>query len=312
MAAPDLSLLVKRRFGPTFLVQFLGAFNDNLLKFAMLFLANFTIYARAPHRAELLAAVATGLFIAPFFLFSALAGQIADRVDKARLVRWIKLTEVGIMALGLAGFWLQSIPLLLAALTLMGVHSTLFGPVKYSILPQHLGQHEIMGGTALIEGGTFLAILGGQLLAGLIMPAEAGLAALGLALLGYGAALAIPPAPAARGDHPIDWNIARGTIEIMRAARHGRGVWLAILGISWFFAAGAVLVSEFAPLVSGSLGASQQVATIFLVIFSVSIALGSLAVNRLLRGEVSARYVPISALVMALGMIDLWLSTSSF
>jgi acyl-[acyl-carrier-protein]-phospholipid O-acyltransferase/long-chain-fatty-acid--[acyl-carrier-protein] ligase len=312
MSAPDLSLLTKRRFAPMFVVQFLGAFNDNLLKFAMLFLANFGIYAAQPDKAEMLAAAATGLFIAPYFLFSALAGQLADRIDKARLVRWIKLAEVLIMSVGLAGFWFQSIPLLMTALFLMGLHSTLFGPVKYSILPQHLGSHEIMGGTGLIEGGTFLAILGGQLLAGIIPAWEAGLAAMGVAALGYLAALAIPPAPPLRGDHPVDWNVWRGTVEILKTAHHGRGVWLSILGISWFFAAGAVLVSEFAPMVSGPLGASQQVATIFLVVFSVTIAIGSLAVNKLLGGEVSAKYVPISALFMALGMIDLWLSTSHF
>lgn len=312
MSAPDLSLLTKRRFAPMFVVQFLGAFNDNLLKFAMLFLANFGIYANAPDKAEMLAAAATGLFIAPYFLFSALAGQLADRIDKARLVRWVKLAEVGIMGVGLAGFWFQSIPALMTALFLMGLHSTIFGPVKYSILPQHLGAHEIMGGTGLIEGGTFLAILGGQLLAGVIPAWEAGLAAMGVALLGYLVALAIPLAPPLRGDHPVDWNVWRGTMEILGTARHGRGVWLSILGISWFFAAGAVLVSEFAPLVSGPLGASQQVATIFLVVFSVTIAVGSLAVNKLLGGEVSAKYVPVSALFMALGMIDLWLSTSHF
>ncbi|MCW1430742.1 acyl-[ACP]--phospholipid O-acyltransferase [Novosphingobium sp. JCM 18896] len=312
MSAPDLSLLTKRRFAPMFVVQFLGAFNDNVLKFAMLFLANFTIFAAEPAKAEMLAAAATGLFIAPYFLFSALAGQLADRIDKARLVRWIKLAEIGIMTIGLAGFWFQSIALLMTALFLMGLHSTIFGPVKYSILPQHLGAHEIMGGTGLIEGGTFLAILGGQLLAGVLPPWEAGLVAMGCAMLGYCAALTVPSAPPLKGDHPVDWNVWRGTMHILKTARHGRGVWLSILGISWFFAAGAVLVSEFVPLVSGPLGASQQVATLFLVVFSVTIAVGSLAVNKLLGGEVSAKYVPVSALFMAFGMIDLWLSTSHF
>jgi acyl-[acyl-carrier-protein]-phospholipid O-acyltransferase/long-chain-fatty-acid--[acyl-carrier-protein] ligase len=146
----------------------------------------------------------------------------------------------------------------------------------------------------------------------------AGLIAMGVAVTGYLAALAIPPAPPLRGEHPIDWNVWRGTLHILRTARHGgdaRGdgkVWLSILGISWFFAAGAVLVSEFAPLVSGTLGAQQEVATLFLVIFSVMIALGSVTVNRLLGGQVSTRYVPISALGLALGLFDLWLSTSGF
>lgn len=312
MSAPDLGLLVQRRFGPIFAVQFMGAFNDNLLKFAMLFLANFGIYAAQPEQAKLLAAIATGLFILPYFLFSGLAGQIADTLDKARLIRGIKAAEVGIMGLALVGFWVLSIPLLLASLFLMGLHSTLFGPVKYSILPQHLHEDEVMGGTGLIEGGAFLAILGGQLLAGLIPPWEAGIAAMIVAAAGFAMSFAVPPAPSLRGNLRIDWNLWRGTCEILGTAREGRGVWLSILGISWFFAAGAVLVSEFAPLVSGTLAAKQDVATLFLIVFSVAIALGSLLVNRLLKGEVSARYVPISALVLAAGLIDLWLSTSGF
>ena len=312
MSAPDISLLAKRRFGPIFAVQFLGAFNDNLLKFAMLFLANFGIFATEPDKAELLAAVATGLFILPYFLFSALAGQLADRMDKARLVRWIKLAEVAIMAVALVGFWYQVLPLLLVSLFLMGLHSTLFGPVKYSILPQHLHEREIMGGTGLVEGGTFLAILGGQLLAGVIPAQDAGIAAMACALLGFVASLAVPSAPPVRTAAGFDWNIFRATADVLKAARHGRGVWLAILGISWFFAAGAVLVSEFAPLVSGTLTAQQEVATLFLVVFSVTLAIGSLIVNKLLNGEVSARYVPISALVLAGGLIDLSFSTSNF
>jgi acyl-[acyl-carrier-protein]-phospholipid O-acyltransferase/long-chain-fatty-acid--[acyl-carrier-protein] ligase len=312
MSAPDLSLLGKRRFAPLFVVQFLGAFNDNLLKFALLFLANFGLYAAEPAKAEMLATVATGLFILPYFLFSALAGQLADAWDKARLVRAVKLAEIVIMAIALAGFWVQSVPLLLASLFLMGLHSTIFGPVKYSILPQHLGPREIMGGTGLIEAGTFLAILGGQLLGGVIPPWEAGLVATGLAVLGFLVSLAVPTAPATAPGLKIDINIFRSTWQILKSARHGRGVWLSILGISWFFAVGAVLLSEFAPLVSGVLGARQEVVTLFLLVFSLSVALGSVAVNKLLAGEVSARYVPVAALALAAFMIDLWRSTSGF
>lgn len=312
MSAPDLSLLGKRRFAPLFVVQFLGAFNDNLLKFALLFLANFALFRAEPDKAELLATIATGLFILPYFLFSALAGQIADAWDKAKLVRAVKAAEVGIMTLALAGFWLESVPLLLACLFLMGLHSTIFGPVKFSILPQHLQPHEMMGGTGLIEAGTFIAILSGQLLAGVIPAQTAGLTAIGVALLGLVASLAVPSAPpVAQGLH-IDRNIFRSTWRILKAARHGRGVWLSILGISWFFAIGAVLLSEFAPLVSGVLHAKQEVATLFLLVFSLSVALGSLLVNRLLAGEVSARYVPASALALAGCMIDLWLSTTAY
>ena len=312
MSSASLSLLGKRRFGPIFLVQFLGAFNDNLLKFAMLFLANFGLYVAQPDKAKMLAAIATGLFILPYFLFSALAGQIADAVDKSRLIRWIKAAEVAIMGVAMAGFWAQSVPLLLVSLFAMGMHSTLFGPVKYSILPQHLREDEIMGGTGLIEGGTFLAILGGQLLAGVMPSHMAGYALVGVALLGFAASLAVPVAPAGRGDQRIDWNIVRGTVEILNLARGVRGVWLSILGTSWFFAVGAVLVSEFAPLVSGTLAARQEVATVFLIVFSLAVAAGAVVVNLLQRGEVSARYVPISVLGLALGLIDLWYAASGF
>lgn len=312
MSAPEFSLLTKRRFAPLFVVQFLGAFNDNLLKFALLFLANFTLYRADSGKAELLATIATGIFIAPYFLFSALAGQIADARDKAWLVRLVKGAEIGIMGIGLAGFWFQSVPLLLFALFLMGMHSTIFGPVKYSIMPQHLHQNELVGGTGLIEAGTFLAILGGQLLAGVVPPWEAGLIATGLAILGFLAALAIPPAPPTAPGLHINPNVFASTWAILRAARHGNGVWLSILGISWFFAVGAILLSEFAPLVAGVLKAKQEVATFFLLIFSVSVALGSILVNKLLKGEVSGRYVPVSALMLAGFMIDLWLATRGF
>jgi acyl-[acyl-carrier-protein]-phospholipid O-acyltransferase/long-chain-fatty-acid--[acyl-carrier-protein] ligase len=312
MSAPDFSLLAKRRFGPMFVVQFIGAFNDNALKYAMLFLVTFTLYKGDENGAASLAALATGLFILPYFLFSALAGQIADGWDKARLMRIVKAAEIVFMALGLAGLALQSVPLLLAVLFLMGCHSTIFGPVKYSILPQHLGPNEIMGGTAMIEAGTFLAILGGQLMPNFVPPWEAGLVATALAVLGFLASLAIPPAPPAPGGVRVERNVFRSTWHVLKSAHDGRDAWLCILGISWFFAVGAVLLNDFAPLVTNQLGAGKPVVTLFLLVFSISIAIGSLAVNRLLGGRVSARYVPLAALLMAGFMIDLWPATGGF
>jgi acyl-[acyl-carrier-protein]-phospholipid O-acyltransferase/long-chain-fatty-acid--[acyl-carrier-protein] ligase len=312
MSAPDFSLLTKRRFGPLFVVQFLGAFNDNALKYAMLFLVNFTLYANDPNHSAMLAAVATGLFFLPYFLFSALAGQIADAWDKAKLMRAVKAAEVVFMGIGLAGLALQSVPLLMTALFFMGCHSTIFGPVKYSIMPQHLAPNEIMGGTGMIEAGTFLAILGGQLLPNFVPPWETGLIATVLAVLGLIASLAVPPAPPASGAVRVDPNPLRSTWRVLKTAHDGRDVWLCILGISWFFAIGAVLLNDFAPLVSNTLGAGKPVVTLFLLVFSVSIALGSVAVNKMLKGRVSARYVPAAALLMAASMIDLWLATRSF
>ncbi|HWK35525.1 MAG TPA: acyl-[ACP]--phospholipid O-acyltransferase, partial [Sphingomonas sp.] len=198
------------------------------------------------------------------------------------------------------------------ALFCMGCHSTLFGPIKYSIMPQHLRGDEIMGGTGLIEAGTFLAILGGQLLAGVVAPWEAGLIATALAVVGFGAAMMVPPAPPIARDVRVRINPVASTWDVLKVARSGRGVWLSIVGISWFFAVGAVLVSEFLPLVSGVLGGREPVVTLFLIVFSVSVALGSMAVNRLLAGAVSARTVPLSGLAMGGFMIDLWWATGHF
>jgi acyl-[acyl-carrier-protein]-phospholipid O-acyltransferase / long-chain-fatty-acid--[acyl-carrier-protein] ligase len=312
MSAPQFSLLGTRRLGPLFVVQFLTALNDNLFKFAMLFLATYTIFAGEPDKAAMLGLIATALFTLPYFLFGAVAGQLADAWDKARLIRWVKAAEIAIMAVGLTGFALQSIPLLLAGLFLMGCHSTIFGPAKYAIIPQHLRQDEVMGGTGLIEAGTFLAILSGQLLAGMIDPWTAGLTAMGLALVGYAAALAVPAAPSSAPDMVIDYNPVRSTRRLIAVARHGQGVWLCILGISWFFAVGAVMLSQFTPLVDGVLRGDPSVANLFLIVFSVTVALGSVTVNALLKGEISGRYVPISALILAIFMIDLWLATRGF
>lgn len=312
MSAPQFSLLGTRRLGPLFVVQFLTALNDNLFKFAMLFLATYTIFAGQPDRSAMLALVATALFTLPYFLFGAVAGQIADSWDKARLIRWVKAAEIGIMGIGLGGFALQSIPLLLTGLFLMGCHSTLFGPAKYAIIPQHLHRDEVMGGTGLIEAGTFLAILSGQLMAGVIAPWYAGLAAMGLAILGFLASLAIPVAPSSAQDLAIDFNPWRSSKRLIAVARHGPGVWLCILGISWFFAVGAVMLSQFTPLVDGVLRGGPSVANLFLIVFSVGVALGSVTVNRLLKGEISGRYVPVSALILAAFMIDLWLAARGF
>lgn len=308
MSGIDLSLLSGRRFAPLFAVQFLGAFNDNLLKFAILFMAAFGASALAPADAVLLATASSALFVLPYFLFGGVAGQLADAVDKAQLVRVVKSAEVAITLLALAGFHLASYPILLTALFLMGCHSTVFGPVKYAILPQHLRADQIMAGTGMIEAGTFVAILGGQLAAGLMRPWEAGLLAVGLSAVGLAASLLVPAAGPMAPDMRIDRNPLRATRDVLRAARRGRGAWLSILGISWFFAVGAVLLSEFGALASGTLRAGPEVVTAFLLIFSLGVASGSLLVGRLLGGVVSARYVPAAALGMAFSMIGIWLA----
>ena len=292
-------LLRARRFLPLFATQFLGAFNDSLFKQAVVLFVTYQLFSN-PAKEFQFSAIAQGLFILPFFLFSALSGQLADDHDKARLIRIIKLAEIGIMLLGGTGILLANIPLMLGAVGLMGVHSTFFGPIKYAILPQHLRHDEVLGGTGLVEAGTYIAILLGTILAGVLAsrPQSAALAVLCFALLGYLAGRQVPPAPPAAERLPITWHIVHASIELVRATLHIRRLFLAILSISFFWTIGAVLIIIFPPLVKNVLGADEQVASLFIAIFSIGIAIGSVLINRLLKSEVSARYAPASVIAM--------------
>jgi MFS family permease len=250
-------------------------------------------------------AIAQGLFILPFFLFSALSGQLADDHDKAKLIRIIKFAEIGIMILGGAGIMLANIPLMLAAVGLMGVHSTFFGPIKYAILPQHLQRDEVLGGTGLVEAGTYIAILGGTILAGMLAaaPAVAAATTIGIAGLGFLAGRQVPPAPPAAERIPFNWHIIHASIALVRATLHIRRLFLAILSISFFWTIGAVLIIIFPPLVKNVLGANEQVASLFIAIFSIGIAIGSVLINRLLKSEVSARFAPASVVAMGVFVV---------
>ena len=309
-------LLRSRRFVPIFVTQFLGAFNDNLFRTAMVMLVIYGIYRDAAEEATF-SAIAGALFILPFFLLSALAGQLADSTDKARMVRLVKTAEIFIMIFGAAGLLLHNVPLLLVALTAMGVHSTFFGPIKYAILPQHLRGDEVLGGTGLVEAGTYIGILGGTLLGGVLVVQRpdgsfhgewAALGVLLVALVGRIAGHFVPPAPPDPDAPPLvmDWHIIRASIRLVSGTLHIPRLFLAIIAISFFWGMGAVLAAQFPPLVKNALGADQTVATLFLATFSIGVALGSVAVNRLLAGEVSARYSPASALLMGLFVLDLF------
>ena len=303
-----LRLLATRRFLPLFITQMLGAFNDNLFKNAVVLLVVYQVYDS--ERAETwFSAITTGVLILPFFLLSALAGQLADARDKARIIRIVKFCEIlimivgaGALALALMGIEVHrvAIPLMLLALFAMGVHSTFFGPIKYAILPQHLQPEEVLGGTGLVEAGTYIAILGGTLIAGVISFEQAAVAVMAVAVLGYIAGRQVPPAPAMEEGHRIDFNIFRSSARLIGATMHIPRLYLAIVAISFFWTIGAVLFIQFPPLVKNVLSAEKEVASLFLAIFSVGVAIGSLAVNRLLRGEVSARYSAPSVLAMAL------------
>jgi len=292
-------LLRARRFVPLFATQFLGAFNDSLFKQAVVLFVTYQLL-RDPTREFQFSAIAQALFILPFFLFSALSGQLADDHDKAKLIRIIKFAEIGIMILGGAGILLANIPLMLAAVGLMGVHSTFVGPIKYAILPQHLHRDEVLGGTGLVEAGTYIAILLGTILAGVLAtrPQSAAIAVLAFAVFGFLVGREVPPAPPAAERLPITWHIVHASIELVSATMHIRRLFLAILAISFFWTIGAVLIIIFPPLVKNVLGANEQVASLFIAIFSVGIAVGSVAINRLLKSEVSARFAPASVIGM--------------
>ncbi len=303
----SIRLLGRRRFLPLFITQFLGAFNDNLFKTAMVILVTYHVYNDETKEATF-NAIAGGVFILPFFLFSALAGQLADSVDKARIIRLVKTAEILIMIAGAAGLLLPNVPLMLAALFAMGVHSSFFGPIKYAILPQHLRSDEVLGGTGLVEAGTYGAILLGTIVGGIIPPETAAAGVLLTALVGRITGAKVPPAPP-EAEAPalkLDWHIIRASITLVNATLHIPRLFLAIASISFFWAMGAILAAQFPPLVKNVLHANEEVATLFLAIFSVGVAIGSVLINRLLAGRVLAKYAPASAIAMGLFVCHLY------
>nr|WP_310523168.1 MFS transporter [Polymorphobacter sp.] len=306
-----LALLSARRFGPLFVTQFLGAFNDNLFKTAFIFLVAYHLRSDDPAGAATMATVATGVFILPFLLFSGVSGEVSDARDKARIAGWVKVAEVGFMAVGAVALALQSEALALTVIFLMGVHSTVFGPVKYAILPQHLAENELLLGTGLVEGATFVAILLGQIAGGLLPSGVAGPAAIAVAIAGWIASRFIPAAPPA-SVVPIDWNPITASRRALGEAFANRELRIATICISWFWALGAVYTSQFVPLAKNAIGGTEGVATLFLAAFSIGVATGSAGVSRLLGGRISTRLAPWAGLVMALAGLDLFFAERAF
>ncbi len=309
--ASRFSLLRTRRFLPLFISQALGAFNDNVFRNALVMLVTYRLAARAGVDAASLIAIAGALFIAPFFLFSGLAGELADKLDKARLARIIKLAEIGIALLAIIALWTESIPLMLAVLFLAGTQSTFFGPIKYSILPQHLAGRELVDANAFIETSTFAAILLGALTGGMLILAGNGVLTVGLVMIavsfgGWLAALRIPAAPPARPGLPVSGNIFASTIRIVRDVAADRRLLGAVLAISWFWTLGAALLAVLPKFVKVYLGGDETVANFFVALFTIGIAAGSIAASRLLKGEISLKFAPMAAFLMTLALFDLW------
>jgi 1-acyl-sn-glycerol-3-phosphate acyltransferase len=306
-------LLSQRRFLPFFLTQFSGAFNDNLFKNILLLLITYTAGGLAGLSIDTVVNLAALLFILPFFLFSGIAGQMADKYEKSGFIRWVKLAEIMIMATAAVGLWYQWYELLLLLLFLMGTQSTFFGPVKYAILPQVLRNEELIGGNALVEMGTFVAILVGTIAAGLLMGLDqphrlAAVGALGIAILGYLAARKIPRTGVTRADRVIGRNPFRETWRLMRLATENYSVLMCIMAISWFWFLGAAYLTQFPNFAQSDLMGDETVVTLLLAIFTIGIALGSMACERLSGHRIELGIVPIGSLGLSLFGLDLYLS----
>jgi hypothetical protein len=311
----QFQLMRERRFAPFFWTQFLGAANDNVYKNALVIFVAFQAAALTTLSANDLVNIAAAAFIAPFVLFSATAGQLADKYEKSRLIRIIKLFEIAIMILGAVGFYRRDLILLFTALALMGVHSTLFGPVKYAILPQNLRTDELIGGNGLVEMGTFVAILLGEIVGGLVIaikpdgPIIAGATTIAIAVAGYSVSRGIPITPAVARELKINWNPFTETSRNLRFAYGNRVVWLSMLGISWFWFYGATYLTQFATYTKDILGGDEHVATLLLAIFSVGIGIGSLLCERLSGHKVEVGLVPFGSIGLTLFAIDLYFAS---
>ena len=307
----SLGLLRERRFLPLFITQFLGAFNDNLFKTAMVLFATYQVYSQ-PGVEFMFNGLATALGILPFFLLSALAGQLADTTDKAFIIRIVKTAEIGLMLFGgvgmliaKAGYSSAGIVMMLAATLGLGVHSSFFGPIKYAILPQHLKEHEVLGGTGLVEAATYLSILLGTVVAGYVVHDirwAAGLVLI-VAIIGWFTGRMVPPAPRMGAKLAINFNPFTASLRLISETMHIRRLFLAICSISMFWAIGAMLIIVFPPMVKNVLTSDERVASLLIAIFSIGVAIGSVVINSMLKGQVSAKYSPMSVIVMAVTLV---------
>ena len=314
MNGSQYHLLKTRRFLPLLVTVLLGAANDNVFKNALLILILFSVGREAPMEETVLVTVASAIFILPFFIFSATAGQLADKYEKSGMIRWIKFAEVLIMGAGVAALQFGDVYWLLGVLFLMGVQSAFFGPLKYSILPTLLRKDELIGGNAFVEAGTFLAILVGTIVGGLMAGWDYGVngvAAIvfGLAVIGWICSYGIPQAPAPQPSLKVNYNIATQTFRIVDRIRKDRPVFRSILGISWFWLVGIMLLTQVPNLAKSNFNADHEVITFLMVVATVGIAIGSMLCNSLLKGEITAKYVPVAAFGMSVFLADIWFSS---
>lgn len=307
----QFSLLGTRRFAPFFWTQALGAFNDNAFRNAMVMLVAFQM-ALPKEQVSLYTNLAPALFILPYFLFSATAGQLAEKFEKTRIIRYVKLFEIAAMTIAAIGFFTHHIALLLVVLFLMGMHSTMFGPIKYSILPQALDRTELVGGNALVETGTQLAMLVGMIVGNALMliagygTLAASLTTIAIAVAGYMVSRSIPVAPATAPDLRFNWNPLSETWRVLKLTHEDRAVFNAILGISWFWFFGTVMIAQLPNYTRDVLGGDGSVNTLVLTLFSLGTGVGSLLCERLSGKRVEIGLVPIGAFGLTVFAVDLF------
>lgn len=308
-------LLREKKFYPLFITQFLGAFHDNLYKNALVVLIIYHLAAELGYSQktqQLLTTLAAGALILPFFLFSAIGGQLADRFPKEKVMQGVKIFEICIALMGSVSLVLGWLPLCYLTIFALGMHSALFAPSKYSILPQHLAQKELIGGNALLSTGTFLAILLGTIVGTMTMTAEIGVYIVsGLmfvtAVTGYLASLSIPHAPPEDQNQKVSFNFFTETARVIRYAfRQPKNIIWPMLGKAWFFFIGSMFMAQFANFTKGYLGGDEHILTLFLILFSIGIAVGGLCNNRLLKGRISGAFTPFAAIGLTVFSLDIY------
>ncbi len=308
-------LILQRGFLAYFVTQFLGAFNDNAFRFAFVMLATYRIGDDLPMDTRMLVTLASGLFILPFFLFSAFAGQLADRFSKRSMIRILKCTELGLMLLAVIGFLTANATLLLVLVFLMGTQSACFGPLKYSIIPELLSRKEILPANAWTQGGTFFAIILGTLFGSALVGVEGGVylisgLVVAAAVGGLIAAWLLPVTPPSAPELSTEWNFFRQTWRVLSIAFHDRFVLVCMIGISWFWFIGASLLAQFSVLAESYLHAAEGVASLLLVLMSVGVAIGAFFSAKLLRGRPDPRFVPFATLAMTVFLVDVITTTA--
>ncbi len=308
------NLFRSRRFLPLFITQFFGAFNDNAFKNAFLIWFTYDVTVYYGLNASIMLTLAGGIFILPFFLFSATAGQLADKYERSWLTRQIKLAEIILMLCCAVFFFCKSVSGLLVILFLMGVQSTFFGPIKYSLLPEHLDSKELISGNAWIEGGTFLSILLGTVFGGIIITLPFGIIFLVVfliifSIIGYGSACFIPKAQIQDDNLKINLNFMSETVNIIKYAKKERRVWFSILGISWFWLIGIIFLTLFPLYTVEIIVGNQHLVTFFMTIFSVGIGIGSVLCNWILKGNISTKLVPMASLGMSFAIVLFYISS---